>query len=103
LSPVVLEKGNRAGGSLLLSSGVIWRHREWKTFRLECPGGDESLQRLVWERLDDAIDWLESLGAQPAWEETGNPLTTGKRFDPSHLVALLARDVRLETTVHDGA
>jgi NADPH-dependent 2,4-dienoyl-CoA reductase/sulfur reductase-like enzyme len=23
--PVVLEKGNRAGGSMLLSSGVVWR------------------------------------------------------------------------------
>ncbi len=25
--PVVLEKGGRAGGSMLLSSGVVWRHR----------------------------------------------------------------------------
>ena len=24
---LVLEKGNRPGGSMLLSSGVIWRHR----------------------------------------------------------------------------
>ena len=26
---VVLEKGDRAGGSMLLSSGVIWRHRDF--------------------------------------------------------------------------
>jgi hypothetical protein len=31
--------------------------------RVECPGGDEKLQRLIWERLDNALGWLESLGA----------------------------------------
>ena len=29
----VREKGTRIGGSMLLSSGVIWRHREWEEFR----------------------------------------------------------------------
>ena len=41
---------------MLLSSCVIWRHLEWEDFRAECPGGDEALQRLIWERLDDALD-----------------------------------------------
>jgi fumarate reductase flavoprotein subunit len=93
----VFEKGTRPGGSMLLSSCVIWRHREWEDFRRECPGGDERLQRLVWERLDDALAWLISLGAKPVWDDTENPITTGKRFDPRALVALLARDVELET------
>jgi succinate dehydrogenase/fumarate reductase flavoprotein subunit len=88
------EKGTRAGGSMLLSSCVVWRHREWDDFRRECPGGDETLQRLVWERLDDAIDWLVSLGAPVVWEETGNPRTVGKRFDPRGLTELLCDDVR---------
>jgi fumarate reductase flavoprotein subunit len=87
----VYEKGTRVGGSMLLSSCVIWRHREWADFRRECPGGDERIQRLIWERLDDAIEWLLSLGATPVWDETGNPLTTGKRFDPRELTALLVR------------
>ena len=69
----VREKGSRLGGSMLLSSGVIFRHRAWDDFRHECPGGDEALQRLVWERLDDALDWLIALGATVVWEETGNP------------------------------
>ncbi|HVY47262.1 MAG TPA: FAD/NAD(P)-binding protein, partial [Minicystis sp.] len=47
---VVREKGTRAGGSMLLSSCVVWRHRDFGEFRAECPGGDERLQRLVWER-----------------------------------------------------
>jgi succinate dehydrogenase/fumarate reductase flavoprotein subunit len=88
-TPVVFEKGTRAGGSLLLSSGVVWRHREWEDFRRECPGGDRALQRLVWERLDVALEWLRSRGAPIVSVETGNPLTTGVRFDPAGLVDAL--------------
>jgi succinate dehydrogenase/fumarate reductase flavoprotein subunit len=101
-TPVVYEKGTRAGGSMLLSSCVIWRFREWDDFRAECPSGDERLQRTVWERLDDGIAWLESLGAPVVKHETGNPRTAGKRFDPHGLTDTLVRaagDVRLgETT-----
>jgi fumarate reductase flavoprotein subunit len=97
LRPRIVEKGTRPGGSMLLSSCVIWRHIEWEDFRRECPRGDEALQRLIWERLDDALEWLRSLGAEPVWDDTENPLTTGKRFDPRALTALLARDVELET------
>jgi len=96
LEPRVVEKGTRAGGSMLLSSCVVWRHRDWEDFRDECPGGDPELQRLVWERLDDALDWLESLGAEPVLTETGNLRTVGRRYDPRALTALLARDVELE-------
>jgi fumarate reductase flavoprotein subunit len=103
LRPRLLEKGTRAGGSMLLSSGVVWRHLEFADFRAECPGGDEALQRLVWERLDDALAWLASRGAEPVWDDTENPRTTGKRFDPRALTALLARDVELETPLPGGA
>ena len=101
-SPVVLEKGTHAGGSMLLSSGVIWRYRTFEEFRAQCPGGDERLQRLVFERLDDGLEWLESLGAPVVARETGNPLTTGVRFDPEGLTNALLRaagDVRLEQPV----
>jgi fumarate reductase flavoprotein subunit len=90
---VVREKGTRVGGSMLLSSCVVFRHREFAAFREECPGGDEVLQRLVWDRLDDAIDWLVARGAPVVWEETGNPRTVGKRFDPRGLVDALVGDV----------
>ena len=97
LAPRLIEKGTRAGGSMLLSSGVVWRHLEWEDFRVECPGGDPELQRLIWERLDDALDWLVSLGAEPVWQDTENPRTTGKRFDPRALTGLFAHEVELET------
>ena len=38
--PLVLEKLDEAGGSMVLSSGVVWRHRDFDRFRTECPGGD---------------------------------------------------------------
>ena len=98
--PTVIEKGTRPGGSMLLSSCVVWRHVEWERFRDECPGGDEKLQRLIWERLDSGLAWLESLDAEPVWCDTENPLTTGRRYDPGALTELLveaAGGVELET------
>lgn len=86
----VLEKGDRPGGSMLLSSGVIWRHRELARFRAECPDGDERLQQVLYERLDRDLEWLESLGAPVTSRETGNRLTTGLRFDPDGLTEALA-------------
>jgi fumarate reductase flavoprotein subunit len=87
--PLVLEKLARPGGSMRLSSGVIWRHRDFDRFRQECPDADERLQRLLFERLDADLDWLESLGAPVAARETGNPLTAGTRFDPAGLTDAL--------------
>ena len=103
MRPSLLEKGTRPGGSMLLSSCVVWRHLDFADFRAECPGGDEPLQRLIWERLDDALAWLVSLGGQPVWDDTENPRTTGKRFDPCALTRLLARDVELETPLPEAA
>ena len=105
---VVHEKGDRPGGSMLLSSGVLWRYRDWERFRAECPGGDPELQRVVWEGLDDALEWLERLGAPVVARETGNPLTSGLRFDPGGLTEALVRrvgDIRLReplTALPDG-
>lgn len=90
-STIVCEKGNRPGGSMLLSSGVAWRHRSLEEFHAECPGGDPDLQRLIVEELDDALDWLESLGAEPVARESGNPLTVGRRYDPRALTDVLVR------------
>jgi fumarate reductase flavoprotein subunit len=99
--PIVYEKGTRAGGSMLLSSGFAWRYRTWEIFREQCPGGDPLLQRLILERFDDALDWLEAQGVELLTQETGNPLTVGARFDPRQLVATLAKDVRLGETTDD--
>jgi fumarate reductase flavoprotein subunit len=96
--PVVYEKGTRAGGSMLLSSGFVWRFRSVDIYLEECPGADESLVRAIVEQFDDALDWLESIGVELVTRETGNPLTTGARFYPTQLVQTLARDIRLRET-----
>jgi len=104
-APVVFEKGNRAGGSMLLSSGVIWRHRSLDDFRAECPDGDPALQARLVEELDDALDWLEQLGIEPVRRETGNLLTVGRRYDTGALTEVLVRaagDVRLREPFHEA-
>jgi fumarate reductase flavoprotein subunit len=96
--PIVYEKGTRAGGSMLLSSGFVWRFRSVDIHLKECPGADLSLVRAIVEQFDDALDWLESIGVELLTRETGNPLTTGARFEPKQLVETLARDLRLGET-----
>src|SRR5262249_55675985 len=101
---VVLEKGDRPGGSMLLSSGVVWRHRTFERFREECPDGDPVLQRVLFERLDDALDWLEAVAVRAVATETGNELTTGRRFETRALTDALVRaagDLRLREPVHE--
>ena len=90
-SAVVFEKGDRVGGSMLLSSGVIWRHRTLEAFQAECPGGEPTLQRRIVEELDAGLDWLESLGAEVSDRATGNPRTVGRRFEPRRLTEALVR------------
>ncbi|MDX6516249.1 MAG: hypothetical protein QOH73_1915, partial [Gaiellaceae bacterium] len=87
----LLEKGDRPGGSMLLSSGFVWRYRSFELFREQCPDGDERLQRVVHERLDDALAWLERLGAPVLARETANPLTAGWRFDTARMTEALVR------------
>ena len=89
--PLVLEKGDRAGGSMLLSSGVVWRYRSLDAFQAECPGGDRALQQEIIERLDESLEWLQSLGAPVVARETGNPRTVGQQFDSRGLTDVLLR------------
>jgi succinate dehydrogenase/fumarate reductase flavoprotein subunit len=46
---------------------------------------------MIVERLDDALDWLESLGAPVLAAETRNPRTVGRRFDTRRLTETLTR------------
>jgi len=103
-SVTIVERGDRAGGSMLLSSGVVWRYRDFDRFRAECPDGDPALQRPVFENLDRDLRWLESLGAHVVARETGNPLTVGVRFDRRSVVDALLQggtEVRLGAPLHD--
>jgi succinate dehydrogenase/fumarate reductase flavoprotein subunit len=86
---------------MLLSSCVIWRYHSLEAFQAECPGGDPGLQRVIVEQLDEAIEWLQALGAPVVEPDTGNPLTVGKRFDPRGLTDALAHDVSLRAQLSE--
>ena len=95
---VVVHESHEVGGSMRLSSGVIWRYASFDSFREQCPDGDESLQRVVHEGLDRELDWLAGLGAVVTEDSTGNPLTVGWRFDTQSIVDALGRglDIRAD-------
>src|SRR5437773_928486 len=77
---------------LVDSAAAVQREAEEKGWEIaECPGGDAQLQRLVFDRLDADLHWLESLGAPVTERDTDNPRTTGRRFDVEGLVAALTR------------
>jgi succinate dehydrogenase/fumarate reductase flavoprotein subunit len=90
----LLEKGDRPGGSFVLSSGYAWSYKDMPTYRKEAPGGDAALQRLILERLGAGLEWLESAGGNVLARETGNPLTFGARFDPEQTVAALVERIQ---------
>jgi succinate dehydrogenase/fumarate reductase flavoprotein subunit len=98
----LLEKSHSPGGSMRLSSGVVWRYSDFDSFRRECPDGDVELQRAVHEELDRDLDWLEGLGAVVTEPSTGNPLTVGRRFDTGSIVESLSARIsalRLESAL----
>jgi fumarate reductase flavoprotein subunit len=86
----LVEKGDRLGGSFVYSSGYIWTYKDLRTFRAEAPGGDVALQRLILDRLEPGLSWLEDLGAPVLTRETGNRLTAGSQFDPARTVTSLS-------------
>jgi fumarate reductase flavoprotein subunit len=96
---VVFEKGDRPGGSMVLSSCVIWRFRTIEDFRAECPGGDAELQQTILSQLDESLDWLTSLGAPVVGpHDVGSRV--GLRLDPPGLRDALVRaagEIRLRT------
>jgi fumarate reductase flavoprotein subunit len=92
-SVILLEKGDRLGGSFVYSSGYVWTYRDLPTFRREAPGGDVALQRQILERLAPGLSWLENLDAPLLARETGNPLTSGARFAPRPTVQVLSDSI----------
>jgi len=90
----LLEKGDRPGGSFLLSSGYVWSYGDMPTYHREAPGGDATLQELILDRLGSGLEWLESAGGVVLSRETGNPLTFGARFEPGQTVAALVERIQ---------
>ena len=65
-----------------LSSGFVWRHGDSTDFRADAPTATRRSSDCSSSAWTKDLDWLESLGAPVVEPDTGNPLTTGMRFEP---------------------
>jgi succinate dehydrogenase/fumarate reductase flavoprotein subunit len=79
---VVLEKGPRAGGSMYLSAGIVYTYDSYERVREAVPHGDPRLQKLVVDRKDEDIRWLEDLGVDLREPEGDIVFGSGKQLDP---------------------
>lgn len=59
---LVLEKGNRFGGSMYLSNGIVWTFTNTDEVRCRIPDGDATLQDLLVSHLGDGLAWLQAHG-----------------------------------------
>lgn len=59
---LLLEKGNRFGGSMFLSNGIVWTFASTGDVRQRIPDGDAALQDLLVSHLGDGLAWLEAQG-----------------------------------------
>lgn len=59
---LVLEKGNRFGGSMYLSNGIVWSYANTAEVRRRIPDGDVALQDLLVSHLGDGLAWLQAQG-----------------------------------------
>jgi succinate dehydrogenase/fumarate reductase flavoprotein subunit len=100
----VVEKGNRAGGTMRLSSGLIWTFREKEQLRIDVPGGDAALQDLVVDGLWEGLDWLEARDVELSDQRELMWYGSGRLSSPPQMTATLVErlvqlggDLRLET------
>ncbi len=68
-SVLLIEKGDRVGGSMALSGGFVWTLRSVDHARRLIPAGNELLQELVVEGLSPGREWLADHGVQLGEEE----------------------------------
>ena len=90
-SPTVLEKGTRPGGSMLLSSGMSGAAGASRSSARNARAATSGSSAWSSSGSTRALEWLESLGAPVVTRETGNPLTTGVRFDTEGITEALMR------------
>jgi succinate dehydrogenase/fumarate reductase flavoprotein subunit len=112
---ITVEKGNRFGGSMWLSNGLIWTFRDKDELHERVPGGNPALQDLVVEGMSEGLEWLESQGVELQPETNTQGWGRGRGSTPHDMTAALAEKVRvlggelrLETSlrelrVQDGA
>jgi succinate dehydrogenase/fumarate reductase flavoprotein subunit len=90
---LVCEKGPRAGGSMYLSAGIVYTYDSVEAIREAVPEGNPALQRLLVERKDESIAWLEDLGANTREPAGDMVFGSGKQLDPKPFTELMVDTV----------
>lgn len=90
---VVLEKGERAGGSMWLSHGLIWTFEDKARLRAEIPDGNKALQEYLVDALPDALSWLRSQGVEFEPEQAFQGYGRGRRANPAQMTPALVERV----------
>ena len=63
-SVVVVEKGDRLGGSGALSAGILWTAPDRETLRRVCPRGDLELGGVLVDEYDAAVERVRRAGVE---------------------------------------
>ena len=91
---LVLEKGNRFGGSMVLSNGIVWTFAREADVRRHVPDGDAALQDLLVANLTDSLRWLQAQGVELRPEQTWLGYGTGSEASAPQMTAALMERIR---------
>jgi succinate dehydrogenase/fumarate reductase flavoprotein subunit len=86
---LLLEKGGRPGGSMLLAHGFIGTLDTLEAARRLVPGGDETLQDLVISGVEEARQWLVDVGVKLGELEKFSDDFSGRLMEPQQLTAVM--------------
>src|SRR5512133_2115769 len=86
---LVLEKGNRIGGSMALSNGIVWTFAREDDVRKQVPDGDAALQDLLVTRLVDSLQWLQGQGVELKPDQAWLGYGRGQEASPPQMTAAL--------------
>jgi succinate dehydrogenase/fumarate reductase flavoprotein subunit len=87
---LVLEKGDRLGGSMALSNGIVWTFAREADVRKHVPDGDAALQDLLVSHLGESLRWLRSQGVELKPEQIWLGHGRGQEASPPQMTAALA-------------
>ena len=82
---ITLEKGSRAGGSMMRSGGRIWTFISKSVLREKIPDGNIALQDMVLDGHWEGLAWLEGHGASLEAEQPFKDYGRGRAANPPDL------------------
>jgi succinate dehydrogenase/fumarate reductase flavoprotein subunit len=91
---LVVEKGDRLGGSGALSAGILWTAPDLHSFSEVCPRGDRELGRVLVEGFDGAVELAREAGVEVSERWSGQMgFGVAVRIDVHGLLARWEEDV----------